>query len=249
MQPLLRRSVSLAFVVLAATLGLAARASAQACNPSYCGAGFHFIDFETLTPGSVVEGLGAVDPDLAITSVAWPFGTSCTPGTALSIEEGVTAPFVAYSTLSAIDNGCLDGIRGFADSAGCVLDYDFTFAPGISVTCFSIRMFDYGDFFPFGGTNHVVQLSAYDAGNNLVDQDVLTQVGPVDAINGDACSAQLGQPGNFRFQVFGAAIVKVTLRFNAFPDPNIGFDDITFCENLATPATPRTWGRIRTLYR
>jgi hypothetical protein len=249
MQPLLRRSVHFVPAVLAALLTTTAPSLAQTCGPAACGAGFHYVHFETLAPGTPVEGLGAVDPDLAIASVTWPFGLSCTPGTAMVIEEGNTFPFVAYSTLSAVDNGCLNGIHGFADSAGCVLDYDFTFAPGISVTCFSIRMFDFGDFFPFGGTNHIVQLTAYDAANVVVDQDQLTQVGPVDNILGDACSAQLGQPGNFQFQVFGPGIVKVTLRFNAFPDPNIGFDDITFCENLATPAAPRTWGRIRTLYR
>jgi hypothetical protein len=41
----------------------------------------------------------------------------------------------------------------------------------------------------------------------------------------------------------------VTLRFNAFPDPNIGFDDLTFCEaEAATPAPAVSWGKVKAAY-
>ncbi len=242
---------TLAATAVAFAFGLFAfPAFAQQCGPGACLDGtFVLVDFESLAPGTAVEGLGATHPDLNITSVAWPFGPSCTPGTASVIEETNLIPYSAYGA-GALDlpNDCLNGLRGFADTSQCVLDYDFTFGPGVSVTCFGIRMLDYGDYYPFGGTAHIVQLSAYDASNTLVDQDVLGASGGVNLVTGDACASDNGT-GNVRLNVFGAGIVKVTLRFNAFPDPNVGFDDITFCELLATPSAPQSWGSVKGMYR
>lgn len=227
----------------------ASHAMAQ-CAPATCSGTHAFIDFEALTPGTSVEGLGAVHPDLRIASVAWPFGPSCTVGSAAAIEEGVAIPFAAYGTAGAFPNGCLDGIRGFGDTQGCVLDYDFTFAPGVFASCFSIRMLDYGDLFPFGGATHTVTLTGYDASNVQVSQDVLTMLGPVNLVSGDACTAQASDPGNHLFTVTGAGIVRVTLRFDAFPDPNVGFDDISFCEtSRPTPTARKPWGELKARYR
>ncbi len=226
-----------------------ARASAQ-CSPAACAGSHVFLGFESLTPGTTVEGLGAVHPDLNIASVAWPFGPTCTPGVAAAIEEGVVVPFAAYGTAGSFPNGCLDGIRGYGDPQGCVLDYDFTFAPGVTVSCFSMRMLDYGDLFPFGGTTHTVTMEAYNASNVLVATDVLTMLGPVNLVSGDACTAQATDPGNHLFTVTGPAITRVTLRFDAFPDPNCGFDDISFCEaTLPTPTRYRSWGALKSHYR
>ena len=231
------------------TLLLPAHAGAQ-CSPAACAGSHAYISFESLTPGTTVEGLGAVHPDLSINSVAWPFGPTCTLGSAAAIEEGVATPFAAYGTAGSFPNGCLNGIRGFGDEQGCVLDYDFTFAPGVSVSCFSIRMLDFGDLFPFGGTTHTVTLTGYDASSAVVSQDVLTMLGAVDLVTGDACTSQGSDPGNRLFTVTGTGIVRVTLRFDAFPDPNCGFDDISFCEEAApTPAAPRTWGAVKSAYR
>ena len=228
---------------------LSGRAMAQ-CAPATCTASHVLLDFESLAPGTPVEGLGAVFPDLNIASVAWPFGPSCTVGSAAAIEEGVAAPFAAYGTAGAFPNGCLDGIRGFGDTQGCVLDYDFTFVPGVTVSCFSIRMLDYGDLFPFGGTTHTVTLTGYDASNVQVSQDVLTMLGAVDLVSGDACTSQASDPGNRLFTVSGAGMVRVTLRFDAFPDPNVGFDDISFCEHVGvTPVARKRWGGLKALYR
>ena len=226
-----------------------ARVSAQ-CSPATCTGSPVFLGFESLTPGTTVEGLGAVHPDLRITSVAWPFGPSCTVGVAAAIEEGVATPFAAYGTGGSFPNGCLNGIRGFGDPQGCVLNYDFTFASGVTVSCFSIRMLDYGDLFPFGGTTHVVTLTGYDASNTQVSQDVLTMLGGVDLIAGDACTAQASDPGNRLFTVTGAGIVRAELRFDAVPDPNCGFDDISFCEHvLPTPTQRLNWSRVKYSYR
>jgi hypothetical protein len=243
------RPLLLAALCLLTAFLPASRAFAQ-CSPAACAATHVFLDFEGLAPGTPVEGLGTVHPDLSIASVAWGFGPTCTPGSAAAIEEGVATPFAAYGTAGSFPNGCLDGIRGYGDSQGCVLDYDFTFAPGVTVSCFSVRMLDYGDLFPYGGTTHTVTLTAYDASNTQVSQDVLTMLGAVDLVTGDACTSQGSDPGNRLFTVTGAGIVRVELRFDAFPDPNVGFDDISFCEQAApTPAARRSWGELKARYR
>jgi hypothetical protein len=244
------RSLTAALVGVAALTVASPVAHAQSCTPAACAATHHYVGFESLAAGASVEGPGAVDPVLIITSQPWGAGTpSCTVGSAAVIEEGNPFPFVAYGTPAAIDNGCLTGIHGFADDANCVLDYEFTFATGHIASCFGLRILDYGDYFPYGGTNHIVQLAAFDAANVLVDQDVFTVVGPVDAAGGDACSSGENAVGNHLLAVAGPGIVRVTLRFNAFPDPNVGFDDLTFCEaESATPALPASWGRVKAAY-
>ncbi len=248
-RPNLARSILFAVACFVASQFSPGRALAQ-CVPAVCSGTHAYLGFESLSPGTSVEGLGAVHPDLKITSVAWPFGPTCALGTAGAIEEGVSTPFAAYGTAGAFPNGCLNGIRGFGDSQGCVLDYDYTFAPGVTVSCFSIRMLDYGDLFPFGGTTHTVTLSAYNASSTLVSQDVLTMLGAVDLVSGDACTSQASDPGNRLFTVTGTGIVRVTLRFDAFPDPNVGFDDISFCETtLPTSAARHSWGELKTHYR
>src|SRR5262245_54168050 len=76
MRPL-PRSLAVAPLALAALLvALAASPSrvAAQCMPGSCTGTFHLIDFESFAPGSVVEGLGAVDPVLNIQSVAWGLG-------------------------------------------------------------------------------------------------------------------------------------------------------------------------------
>ena len=74
--------------------------------------------------------------------------------------------------------------------------------------------------------------------------------GAVQALAGDACDAGPNGSGNHLFTVTGPGIVKVTLRFDASPDPNVGFDDISFCQRIdATPAVPNSWGMVKTIYR
>jgi hypothetical protein len=243
------RPILLSLLTLILGVALAASALAQ-CTPAACSGTHGFINFESFTPGTSVEGLGAVHPDLIISSVAWPFGPACTVGSAAVIEENVSTPFDAYAAGGSVPNNCLTGIRGFGDQQGCVLDYDFTFAPGVTVNCFSIRMLDFGDLQPFGGTTHTVTLTAYDASSTVVSTDQLVMAGGVDLVTGDACTAQAGEPGNRLFTVTGPNIVKVTLRFDAFPDPNVGFDDISFCETtIPTSIDGASWGRLKTLYR
>jgi hypothetical protein len=241
--------VSLLSTLLVAVV-FTANAAAQ-CLTCSTGSTLAFINFEAFPAGMSVEGLGAVHPSLNITSVPWAFAPSCTAGTAAVIEEGNVVPFASYGTApGSFANGCLTGTHGYGDQAGCVLDYDFTFAAGVSVTCFSFRMLDYGDLYPFGTGAHQVDVTAYDAGNNVVDTDQLLVFGAVQALAGDACDAGPNDSGNHLFTVTGPGIVKVTLRFDASPDPNVGFDDISFCQRIdATPAAPNSWGMVKTIYR
>ncbi len=247
--PHITRFLSTLSVLLLALVVPPPLAHSQTCGPGACPTGFHLLDFESLSPGTSIEGLGAVDPLLNISSVAWPYSPSCTPGTAVSVEEGNLFPFGAYTSNTSVVHGCMTGIRGFADSANCVLDYDFTFAPGTSATCFSIRVLDYGDYYPYGGATHQVFLTAYDASNAVVDQDQILATGGVDLTGGDACVTQAAV-GNVRLVVAGPGIVKVKLTYDRYPDPNVGYDDITFCAvSTPTQTLPRTWGRLKTTYR
>jgi hypothetical protein len=240
-----------AVAVFCGSLALTATARAQDCPPpgATCPrSGTHVgIDFEAFTAGTPVEGLGAVHPDLAITSSAG-LAPACVPGSAHIIENGNGA-FASYGTGTSTPNGCLSGAKGFGDNTGCSLDYEFTFSAGTTVSCFSIRMVDFGDLFPYGVLNHNVSLDAY-AGATLVDTDAMLVVGPVQLLSGDACTAQAGDPGNHVFRVTGIGITRVTLTFDASPDPNVGFDDIQFCKDgLPVPVTPEAWGLVKSLYR
>ncbi len=223
-------------------------ASAQNCSPATCSGSHHVVTFESFATGAGVEGLGAVDPHLDITSVPWLLGPACPTGSARVIEVGNPFPYSSYDS-GGTPNLCLDGAHGFGDDAGCVLDYDFTFASGVSVSCFSIHIYDFGDYFPYGGTNHQVFLTAYDASNTQVDQTILTVTGGT-TISGDACVSQAGMPGNYILRVSGSGIKKVSLTYDAFPDPNVGYDDIAFCEESApTPSASPSWGQLKILHR
>lgn len=235
--------------LLAFVACLATSAHAAPCTPASCTGTFRGVTFESLAPGSLVEGLGTVAPTLAITSVPWAFGAGCPVGSTRVIEEGNLVPFSSYSSASGI-NGCLDGVRGMGHPANCVLDYDFTFAPGVTVGCFSMNMVDFGDYYPYGGAVHGATLTAYDASHAVVDVASLAGGAAVDSTSGDACLSQAGLPGNFVFSVSGPGITRVELRFGPSPDPNVGFDSIAWCELSApTAVTRRSWGRVKSIYR
>jgi hypothetical protein len=242
------RSSCLGITVL--FLSLAASSHAQECPPPGATCPRNgtpvAVDFESFAAGTSVEGLGAVYPDLAITTFAGA-SPACTVGSAQVIEAGNPTPG-AYGTASG-SNDCLTGTKGFGDVGGCALDYRFTFSPGTTVSCFSIHMLDFGDFFPYGGTTHNVTLQAF-AGTTLVDTDALLVSGGVQLVGGDACTAAPGDPGNHVFRVTGAGITRVLLTFDESPDPNVGFDDLQFCKDGEAVAVSRlAWSRVKSVYR
>ena len=93
-----------------------------------------------------------------------------------------------------------------------VHDYEFTFAPNIRVTDFSVRVFDWGDYNPARASRWGVQLVSPQSGN----PDGLsfnTSVGGIIGDAGDAMDALIGQPGNRRYAIDGASLQIVNLNF------------------------------------
>lgn len=248
----MRRIASVRSLALLAALALfgPSRALAATCTPAGCAGLFQGITFEAIPPGMPVEGPGVLHPDLNIAGVPWAFGAGCPTGVTRTIEEGNPLPFGSYSTAAGVDNGCLDGVRGMGHPANCVLDYDFTFAPGVTVGCFAIKLFDFGDYYPYGGAVHGATLTAFDASHAVVGVATLAGGAAVDSTSGDACLSQAGMPGNFTLTVTGAGITRVELRFGPSPDPNVGFDSIAFCETSApVDVRRRSWGTLKAFHR
>jgi hypothetical protein len=213
------------------------------------------VDFSGFTPGTSVEGLGTVHPDLNIDAV----------GTAVAIRDGVEpAVYGAPNGGGSITNNGIDAvIDGFSDdvtqNANGAHEYTFTFTPGTTVEQFSLRMLDFGDWNPATptATTHTVTITAYD-GVTVIDTHILTYTsngtslpstspeypGKDLYIIGDAIGADPDadpqEPGNFTFEVTGTGIDKVELIMNpSGRDPNVGFDNLCFtiepeCEPLET---------------
>ncbi len=202
------------------------------------------INFENLTTGSSVEGLGKVHPDLNISTVG---------GTAIVIAEGDAYNAYGAPNDAIMSEGCIgkpgSGLpvagrgKGFSDIRRNH-NYVFMFSPDKKVTEFSVTMLDFGDLNSMGQAYHEVNLIAYDAFERIVDKDVLsyyssTATNPRTSdfgdlwYTGDACTARAGppnkDPGIWTFKVSGAHILKVKFMIVAGIDPNIAFDNIRFC--------------------
>jgi len=194
------------------------------CQPSIITA-----DFSQIAVGESVEGLDVVAPNLNIDAI----------GTAVKIMAD-TFP-TGYISLNDIGNEFLPAGGGFTDMttkrASQPHQYTFTFAPGTSVSNFSLHMLDYGDYNPSLATSHYVSMTAYDANDNIVSlQEVQYTTEPGSLISnlygdlkftGDA-TASPGQLGNWTWNVSGSGIVKVVLEFGIGFDPAIGFDELSF---------------------
>lgn len=221
-------------------------------------------DFSAFEVGESVEGLGTVIPSLDVQSTS-----SVSGAEAVAQKEGVQpatygAPNGSASTL----NGCLDDYHddpnvsgGFSDlatkNAAAPHAYEFTVANDVTLSDFSLRMLDFGDFNPSKNTHHYAAMVAYDENGNEVDRMELeyytmAQVNPTTAWNnaahdtvlwsnlqeqGDACDAATGEPGNWVWQVGGDGIVKVVLTFGDGHDPNIAFTDLCFTADDETAWT------------
>jgi hypothetical protein len=209
--------------------------SAEASSQEVC------VDFGSKAAGDSVNGLGAVHARLNISStnnavVVKEFGSPT--------AYGGNTPGVSNVSNACIGSAC--SAAGFADvGAGDFLpetklhDYVFTFAPGTSVSEFSLRMVDFGDFNLERATSHSVKLVAYNASGDEVDEDGFSYTSAATrnplVVTGDACTAQPGEPGNFTFQVSGSHITRLELLSsnnssspNKPSDPHIAFNDLTF---------------------
>ena len=204
------------------------------------------VDFSQITPGESVEGMGAVAPYLDINSVA---------GTAVKIIAG-DPDFQYLAGQPPIENGGIASGGGFGDPSGRNTTlpeylYEFTFANGFTVTEFSLRMLDFGDFNPRASANHTITLTAYNAAGAPVGTQDLTyttdperlpdnspQWGDLQ-IHGDALRAQDGDPGRWTWSVTGDGIAKVVLRFDGVGfDPNFGFDSLSYTTEICPVCQP-----------
>jgi hypothetical protein len=206
------------------------------------------VNFENLTPGNSVEGLGAANSHLNIHTSG---------GNSRVIQEGLSTwgTYGAPSSNNQMTNGCLGSPgsgtpisgrgKGFAD-LNLKHDYIFTFGQNESVKDFSITMLDFGDLNPERKTYHEVNLRAYDSNNNIVDIDTLSYTSSSEStprtseygdlmLAGDACTAKTTtineEPGVWTFKVVGQSITRVELNIVSGIDPNIAFDTIKFTLN------------------
>lgn len=181
--------------------------------------------------GGSVEGLGVVAPGLNIDA----------KGTAVSLREAQEPIAWGAPHANPIYNGGLAPSSGFSDmvtkTERQAHQYTFTFAPNVSVTNFSLRMLDYGDFNPSGAREHYVSMTAYDINGNVVSRSELSFVTDINGISpeygdlrytGDAVTGLPGQPGNWTWNVSGNGIVRIVLDSGVGYDPYIGFDTLSF---------------------
>ncbi|HFQ92828.1 MAG TPA: hypothetical protein ENK32_02380, partial [Anaerolineae bacterium] len=143
----------------------------------------------------------------------------------------------------SVTNGGIDAYGGGFGDINRRHEYSFTFAPGVTVSDFSLRMLDYGDYFPNAQTSHTITLTAYDADDNVVDSDTLSftttggrlpRGGSAGDLwyTGDAGAAE-GQPGNYVYSVAGNGIARLALSFTAdgvsgAADPYFAMTDVCF---------------------
>ncbi|MEO5886059.1 MAG: hypothetical protein ABIQ77_00205 [Anaerolineales bacterium] len=201
-------------------------------------------NFSQIAIGASVEGLGVVAPGLNIDA----------KGTAIKVLKDVQ-PQMYLAPNSGGINGGLTAAGGFSDAdtrnASQAHLYTFTFAPGTTVSNFSLHMLDFGDLNASLATDHYVSMTAYDVNGAVVAMQELSYTTPPERnplssniygnlqLSGDAASALPGQPGNWTWNVFGDGIVRVVLQFGVGYDPNIAFDTLTFGTACPQACTPR----------
>jgi hypothetical protein len=119
-----------------------------------------------------------------------------------------------------------------------VHEYAFYFE-GATVSEFSLRMLDFGDYNPDRVPYHLVEMIATNASNDEVASQFLeymsdltttprtSDYGDLACDTGDASTID-GNPGNWKWEVSGTGITKITLTFPEGYDPYIGFDTLCF---------------------
>jgi hypothetical protein len=210
--------------------------------PTVCPPTVIYADFNRVAVGQSVEGLDTVAPFLNIDA----------RGTAVRVSQ-TTEPMVYLAPNGSGNiNGGLVADGGFSDVTTKVALqphlYTFTFAPGVSVTNFSLHMLDYGDWNYTRAASHFVSMTAYDTNGQEIPnaKQVLSYTSPALEVprtsslygdlhlTGDAVTAPPAQPGNWIWNVSGSGIVKVVLEFGVGYDPNIGFDLLSFTTECAS---------------
>jgi hypothetical protein len=195
-------------------------------------------DFGKVPLNQSVEGLGKVAADLNIDA------TGSAANVAVSIREG-SGELAYISRINGdeirnkgITNGGFSDLHAKANKAAH--QYTFTFAPGVTVDDFSLRMLDYGDYNPSGDDDHFATMTAYDVHGIVVAQGRLsyTTEGDFSLLHntglrdgaGDAYYADpaKNEPGNWTWNVSGTGITKIDLFFGPGHDSKIGFDNLSY---------------------
>jgi hypothetical protein len=200
------------------------------------------VDFGELEEGDPVEGWDRFFSYFNI-------GTST--GGAVKIVERGKSEFNAYGSPNEDCNGDSVNNAGIADGGGfsdmkavkadAPHSYTFSFE-GVTISRFTLRMLDFGDWNPSVAKHHKVEMIAYDSESSQVSRQILEydtladntpnessspDYGNLQCNTGDA-SAESDYPGNWTWNVLGEGITQVTLTFPDGYDPYIGFDSLCF---------------------
>ena len=208
------------------------------------------VSFDGKAAGASVVGAGAVHPLLEI---------GYSDGNDVFAIEELVSPVAYGAQKFGVQNVANANIatpqsaRGFADLGSGDFSprtkkhqYVFTFASGVSVSRFSVRMLDWGDFLPNGANadgRYAMVMSGFNATGQVVAMDEIAFTSAGSQVNGrisneygnlaqsgDAGTAEDGQPGNVVLQVTGPGIVRVTVSplDHQSIDPHIGFNELQF---------------------
>jgi len=192
----------------------------------------------------------AVGQDVTFPGIVWDYLKIYGSESDLTLEvikvdpDTLIGEKVAYNTVTGTNNGCLEVSKGFGPvhpdkytgpggTHARPLDTNnivFEFAQGVTVSTFSIDIFDYGDMVHKTGdyySHFVVTLTAYDAnGVFLDDYEYEITDGGQGITKYDACSSS--GLGIHYLNVTGFGISKVEMAFTESIDVGIGFDNICF---------------------
>jgi hypothetical protein len=206
-------------------------------------------DFSILTEGASVEGLGTVSLYLDIHTPMGGAVKIVENGTLTAYGSPNLACYVDPATpVPIVDNGGIADGGGFSDmeavdpESGNPFAHEYTFSfEDVTISSFTLRMLDFGDWNPSTATHHKVEMIAYaessPVSSQVLEYDTLADNTPNESSSpdygnlqcntGDA-SAESSYPGNWTWNVSGEGITQVTLTFPDGYDPFIGFDSLCF---------------------
>ncbi len=201
-----------------------------------------------LPVGSSVEGLGTIHPLLNITT---------STGNGITIAEGILPGAYQGPNDAPVPNYGINALNGFFD-ADKIHQYEYSFAPDVTVDYFSLKMLDYGDHNGLLTSEQAISLVGYDVNGNEVARDTLAftndpVINPRNSsagdlwYTGDAATALEGEPGNYTFEVAGSGIASLQIEYDndVSPgqpsDPHHGFALLCFePEQSSTELEPPT---------
>ena len=210
--------------ILVGVLVVAAQSTSAAPTP---------VDFTTKHTESVL-GAGTV-PGASILDIQ-NYGS----GNGIGLKEGEDPATYGAPNGSSGKNGGLGELGGFADTAN--KNHLFTFVFSEPVSFFQLRVLDFGDYNPYGATDHTFGISASNDGTEIDSQSVtfssdgsVNPRNPTDLyLDGDAVNAKDGDPGNVLFKFDESAMTSFQLFYDSDlglvgpTDPNIAFSDLAF---------------------